>query len=389
MKKLKMIVTAVMLILFGYDSNAQTIKANFDAFNLEKDEMGVTGQYFGKVDKRSFGFRFVKEVDGKIVNELHYFEKKKSAEPQLKMSLKESYLTKNKVKLFYAWVNSSAAGYVELIELESGVLAQIQGDQSNNNGGPITLEAKRKVIDVMVKDQAKLATWDVETAQAKVDMIIASLNTEKIEKENAEWMKNEVYAKNVQKVVFAAQWYHLQKQGYPDKIGVNGADFKTELEMDGNMMFMAFFKVPPSVKYPGQQINIEYEMNSQKVNRETQRKKSAAWSNMVKIIETKDVEYRQSSTRSIREYNAYQRAYMQDYAAIQLLYSNKDKFKVGQSYQITVRFYAHRDGENGDLIAEGVVKLKYTEKAKLVFEGDPTKPELKGVWAQFEEFLNE
>ena len=157
--------------------------------------------------------------------------------------------------------------------------------------------------------------------------------------------------------------------------------------MDGNMMFMAFFKVPPSVKYPGQQINIEYEMNGQKVNRETQRKKSAAWSNMVKIIETKDVEYRQSSTRSIREYNAYQRAYMQDYAAIQLLYSNKDKFKVGQSYQITVRFYAHRDGENGDLIAEGVVKLKYTEKAKLVFEGDPTKPELKGVWAQFEEFL--
>ena len=389
MKKLKMIVTAVMLILFGYDSNAQTIKANFDAFNLEKDEMGVTGQYFGKVDKRSFGFRFVKEVDGKIVNELHYFEKKKSAEPQLKMSLKESYLTKNKVKLFYAWVNSSAAGYVELIELESGVLAQIQGDQSNNNGGPITLEAKRKVIDVLLKDQAKLTTWDLETAQAKVDMIIASLNTEKIEKENAEWMKNEVYAKNVQKVVFAAQWYHLQKQGYPDKIGVNGADFKTELEMDGNMMFMAFFKVPPSVKYPGQQINIEYEMNSQKVNRETQRKKSAAWSNMVKIIETKDVEYRQSSTRSIREYNAYQRAYMQDYAAIQLLYSNKDKFKVGQSYQITVRFYAHRDGENGDLIAEGVVKLKYTEKAKLVFEGDPTKPELKGVWAQFEEFLNE
>jgi hypothetical protein len=389
MKKLKMIVTAVMLILFGYDSNAQTIKGNFDAFNLEKDEMGVTGQYFGKVDKKSFGFRFVKEVDGKIVNELHYFEKKKSAEPQLKLSLKESYYTKNKVKLFYAWVNSSAAGYVELIELESGVLAQIQGNESNNNGGPITLDAKRKVIDVLVKDQAKLANWDVETAQAKLDMIVSSLNTEKIEKETAEWMKNEVYAKNVEKVVFASQWYHLQKQGYPDKIAVNGADFKPELDMAGNMMYMAFFKVPPSVKYPGQQINIEFEMNGQKVNREVQRKKSAAWSNMVKILETKDFEYRQSPTRAFREYNTYNSSYIQDYACLQLLYNNKDKFKVGQTYQVTVKLYAHRDGENGDLIAEGVVKLKYTDKAKIVFEGDPTKPELKGVWGQFEAFLNE
>ena len=141
--------------------------------------------------------------------------------------------------------------------------------------------------------------------------------------------------------------------------------------------------------YPGQQINIEYEMNGQKIDRETQRKKSAAWSNMVKIIETKDVEYRQSSTRSIREYNAYQRAYLQDYACIQLLYNNKDKFKVDQSYVITVRFFAHRDGENGDVLAEGTVKLKYTKEAKLVFEGDPAKPELKGVWAQFEDFLNE
>lgn len=54
--------------------------------------------------------------------------------------------------------------------------------------------------------------------------------------------ENEVYAKNIKKVVFAAQWYHLQKQGYPDKIAVNGGDFKTELDMGGNMMFMAFSK---------------------------------------------------------------------------------------------------------------------------------------------------
>ena len=405
MKHLKIILTVAVLSLYGYTATAQFGKlkekmsasgsgkssggGNFESFNTETDELGVTGQYFGKVDKRSFGFRFVKEADGKIVNELHYFEKKKSTEPQLKLSLKESYYSKNKVKLFYIWTNGSASGYVEVIEVDPGVLAQIQQSEYSSNGGPAPLEAKRKVVDIMTKDQAKLADWDLETAQAKVDMLIASLNTEKLEKETAEWMKNEVYAKNVNKVVFAAQWYHLQKQGYPDKVGVSGGDFKTELDMAGNMMYMAFFKTPPKMAYPGQQINIEYEMNGQKVNRETQRKKSAAWSNMVKILETKDFEYRQSSTRSLREYNAYQRAYMQDYACIQLLYSNKDKFKVDQTYQITVKFYAHRDGENGDLIAEGTVKLKYTKEAKIVFEGDPAKPELKGVWAQFEEFLNE
>lgn len=388
MKKMNIILTIALLFVYGFNSNAQ-IKGNFDAFNAEKDELGITGQYFGKVDKKSFGFRFVKEADGKIVNELHYFEKKKSAEPQLKLSMKESYYSKNKVKLFYAWVTASAAGYVEVIEVEPGILAQISQSSESANGGPATLDAKRKVMDVMAKDQAKLEAWDIETAQAKVDMIIASLNTEKLEKEKAEWMKNEAYAKNVDKVVFAAQWYHLQKQGYPDKLAVSGADFKTELDMAGNMVFMGFFSVPPSIKYPGQQINIEYEMGGKKTNRETLRKKSAAWSNMVPIVETKKFEYRQSPTRAIREYNQYQSQFVQDYAAIQCLYDNKDKLKVGQTYDFTVRMYAHRDGENGAVLAEGTVKLKYTAEAKIVFEGDPTKPEQKGVFATFEAFLNE
>ncbi|MEO6301556.1 MAG: hypothetical protein ABIP51_00160 [Bacteroidia bacterium] len=402
MKRIKIILAALALGLFVNTTHAQFGKlkdkvndkgsggsGNFDSFNQETDELGITGQYFGKVDKKSFGFRYVKEANGKIVNELHYFEKKKSTEPQLKLTLKESYYTKNKVKLFFVWVSASATGYVEVIEIASGVLAQIGADRSQNDNSPVPLDAKRVVKDVLVKDQASLATWDLETAQAKVDMIIASLNTEKLEKENAEWLKNEVYAKNIEKVVFAAQWYHLQKQGYSNKVAVNGADFKTELDMAGNMVFMAFFKNPPSVKYPGQQINIEYEMGGKKTSREVLRKKSAAWSNMVKILETKDWDCRQSETRSIREYNQYQRQIVQDYAAIQVLYDNKDKFKVDQTYEIVVKFYAHRDGENGDLLAQGTVKLKYTAAAKLAFEGDPTKPEVKGVWAQFESFLNE
>lgn len=110
---------------------------------------------------------------------------------------------------------------------------------------------------------------------------------------------------------------------------------------------------------------------------------------MVKLLETKDFNYHQSSTRAIREYNAYHSQFVQDYAAIQLLYLNKDKLKVGQWYNFTVRFYAHRDGENGDLLAEGVVKLKYTDAAKKAFDGDPAKPEMKSVFAHFEKFLDE
>ncbi|HLP13327.1 MAG TPA: hypothetical protein VK177_15425 [Flavobacteriales bacterium] len=401
MKKTNVAITIAAFMWLAMPVNAQFGKlkekvsggksgggGSFAELNNEKDEMGLTGEYHSLVDKRAYGLRFVKEQDGKIVNKLQYFEKK-GKEPQMELSMKESYYSKNKVKLFYNWVTANANGYVEVIELEPGILAQTIQTAESANGGPATLDAKRTVKDVYAKNKESLATWDIETAQAKVDVVLTSLNSEKMEKETAEWMKSEVFAKNVNKIVFANQWYHLQKQGYPHKLSVDGKDFKTELDMAGNMNFMAFFKYPPKVKYAGQQINIEYEMNGQKVNREECRKKSAAWSNMVKILETKDFEYNQSSTRAIREYNQYQSAYVQDYAAIQCLYNNKDKFKVGGTYDLIVRIYAHRDGENGDLLAEGTVKLKYSEEAVIVFNGDPKKPELKGVWAQFDEFLNE
>ena len=108
MKKTNIILTIALLFVYGFQTSAQ-IKGNFEAFNAEKDELGITGQYFGKVDKRSFAFRFVKEADGKIVNQLHYFEKKKSVEPQMKLSMKESYFSKNNVKLFYFWTGSCQA----------------------------------------------------------------------------------------------------------------------------------------------------------------------------------------------------------------------------------------------------------------------------------------
>jgi hypothetical protein len=402
MKKTTIAVALSMLVLTGGTLNAQKLKDKvagkitggggsgaFAELNAETDEMGITGQYYGLIDKVPVGMKFVKEADGKIVNQIYFYEKKMTPEPLGKLNLKESYYTKNQVKLFYLWTTSSASGYMELLELETGVFAVIAQTNQSVQDGPATLDADRKVRDVIIKDQAKLSTWDLEAAQAKVDVIINSLNVEKLEKEKAKWMKNEIYSKNVDKIVFSNQWYNLQKHGYPHEIAVDGKNFKTELDMAGNMNYMAFFSFPPNVKYAGQQINIEYEMGGIKMNREELRKKSAAWSNMVKILETKDFEYNQSSVRAIREFNQYNSQYIQDYAAINVLYSNKDKFKVDGTYPLTIRMYAHRDGENGALLAEGTVILKYTKEAKLIFEGNPDKPEVKGVWDQFEDFLDE
>mgnify|MGYP000695654643 CR=1 FL=1 len=74
---------------------------DFTALDAETDEHGITGQYFSKVDDKAYGFRFVKEAGGQIVNEIHYFEKKITTEPALKLSMKESYLRKKDVKLYY------------------------------------------------------------------------------------------------------------------------------------------------------------------------------------------------------------------------------------------------------------------------------------------------
>ena len=203
-------------------------------------------------------------------------------------------------------------------------------------------------------------------------------------------MENKVYAANVGKIVFANQDYHLMKRGYVNKPPmVSGDEIKTVLDMGGNMQYMAFFKLPPAKAYPGQEINIVYEMGGKTASRTELRAKSAAWNNMIKRIETKDYSYRQHSPRSLRAYNSYGGRYVQDYAFINVLHMNKDKFKVDGEYELSVKMYTSRDGENGELLAEGVIKLKYTKDGKKNFEGDPKKPEIRGVWAHFDEFLDE
>ena len=247
-----------------------------------------------------------------------------------------------------------------------------------------------KVLTVAAKDSANFGDYDVETAQVLYDQNMGKINAAATKKENALWMKNALYAKNVVKIVFAPEDWQLMKRGesnHPPK--VDGKGFTTELDMAGNMNYMAFFKVPPATQFPGQDINIVYEMEGKTTNRVDQRKESAAWGKMVPRIESSKYDDRQHAPRSLRTYNQYYSQWVQDYAFMQLLYMNKDKFMIGKKYSLTVKMYANRDGENGDLIAEGVVSLLYSAKADLAFNGDPSKPEKKAIWTQFEEFLDE
>lgn len=347
-------------------------KAKYTTYDFN-DATGISGTYFTSValvgNNRTMGLDYKKEEGGEIVNKLMiHGGKLEGKEITEKYTLKEKYKTKFDITYFYSG---------------NGTLIQIAEDTyaSADNGA---------VVTVISKDSANFNDYDLETAQVLYDQQISKINAAEAEKETAVWMKNAIYAKNVDRIVFASEDWHLMKRGYGNKPPmVNGKGFTTVLDMVGNMNYMAFFKVPPATKYPGQNVNIVFEMDGKSTNRVECRSRSAAWGKMVPRIETSDYKYRQHSPRGLRTYNQYHSQYVQDYAFVQLLYMNKDNFMIGQKYNLTVKMYANRDGENGELIAEGTVSLLYSAEAHLSFNGDPSKPEKVSVWTQFEEFLDE
>ena len=347
-------------------------KAKYTSYDYT-DPSGVSGTYFTSValvgNNQTMGFEFHKEKDGEIVNKLTVhggkFDGKENYESY---TLKEKYKTKFDINYFY---NSN------------GALMQIADDI-------FAAASDGKVQTVLAKDSAKFNDFDIETAQVLYDQQMGKINTAAAEKETAIWMKNEVYKNNVDKIIFAVSDYHLCKRGYKNKPPmVDGKAFMTVLDMAKNMNYTAFFTVPPAVTHAGQDINVVYEMGGHSVGRVEYRKKSAAWGKMIPRIESNKYSYRQIAPRTLRAYESYVSNYVQDYAFIQLLYLNKGNFMIGKKYPLTVKMYANRDGENGDLLAEGTVSLLYSAEAHLMFDGDPSKPEKTPVWTQFEEFLDE
>lgn len=406
MKKIQLLL-ALGLILGSTNVNGQTLKEKMQA-KLDKanekmaaaakgkkkykqydytDESGISGTYFtieDIIDKQgTIGFQFTKEKEGEIVNKLYvnlggkgYGDRTNS----ITCTLKEKYKKNFGINYFYITdkdVPGLANNHNSFVFMEIATNVYAFAEEG-------------KVLTVAAKDSSNFGDYDTETAQVLFDQNMGKINAEAQEKETAKWMKNALYAKNVNKIVFAPEDWHLMKRGEPNHPPkVDGKAYTSKLDMAGNMNYMAFFKVPPATKYPGQDINIVYEMGGKTTNRVEQRKESAAWGKMIPRIESSKFDDRQHAPRGLRTYNTYYGQWVQDYAFIKLLYMNKDKFMIGKTYDLTVKMHANRDGENGDLIAEGVVSLLYSAEAHLAFNGDPDHPEKKSVWDHYEEFLEE
>ena len=328
---------------------------SFSSFNAETDPLGITGEYFGLVDARAFGFRFVKESEGKIVDELHYFEKK-GDDPQLKLQMKESYYRKNQVKLFFVWMSTGASSYVEVIEVVPGVLAQIKSDRTiKDYDKPVPVDATRTVVDVMVKNKEDFDTWDVETAQAKVDMIIGELKGAAGNKAKKQLMKYDVYNNYVGKVAFAKGTNYLrnQKENQPTEKETN---FITKQILGETVAFKPYFDKPLEQSHPGAWFNITYEMAGTTTDREALRKSSSVFAkNIPQIDKDQDKFYFWYPKVAINTSNN-----VADYAFLELLRLTQDKIQMGQTYDLKVTVWAYKDGANIDPVAKGMIQLEYS-----------------------------
>ncbi|RBW61329.1 hypothetical protein DS884_03195 [Tenacibaculum sp. E3R01] len=352
----------------------------FSYLNNEKDDLGLSGEYHGLKDKKAFGFRFVKENEGKVVNELHYWEKKQE-KPQLKMNFKESYYRKKQVKMFFVWMSSYAKSYVEVFEVAPGVLAQTQQTSRSINKyeESVPLDSKRTVIEVMAKNKADLDTWDIETAQAKVDMLISSLNTAKIAKTKKKLMRFETYKNYHGKVAFAKQTHYL-KSSKANQPVEKSANFITKRELGETVAFKPYFEQPLSVSHPGAWFNITYEMAGQKTSREALRKTSTKFSkNIPQLTDYKNDFYFFYPKVTINTSNN-----IADYAFLELLRLTQDSLTQGKVYDLKVTVWAYKDGQNIDPVATGTIQLEYTKNTEKLLL-DP----VKGWITVLEDYLDE
>ncbi len=352
--------------------------ANFTEFNSETDEMGITGEYFGLKESGAIGLRFVKENEGKIVNELHYFEGK--GEPTKKLILKESYYTKHQVKMFFLWTSSGSNSYTEMMELAPGVFAVIKGNQTiKRYEDPMTLSATRTVVEVRAKNKADFDTWDIETAQAKVDMLIATLNAANSEKIKKKLMRFEAYKNYKGKIAFAKATNSLKTQKV-DQANHKVADFITKRELGETVAFKPFFEQTLAASHPGAWFNITYEMAGETTDREALRKSSTKFSkNIPQIDKDQDKFFFLSPKITVNTHRN-----VADYAFLELLRLTQDKLQAGKTYDLKVTVWAYKDGANIDPVATGTIQLEYgTKTEKRLF--DP----IKGWVTVLEDYLDE
>jgi hypothetical protein len=402
MRKLTLVILALGLVSAPMNADAQKLKdkfknkiggggADYSHLNEINDEFGVSGAYTsldpeevkapsGMIKKvNNFGFEFIKEKEGNIVNELTWHISKSD---KIELNFKENWKLKNDQIVFYRWLSGSK--YIELVQLEPGVFAGTSVKNSiPGNGGVAPADWERTVENVFAKDPAQLEVYDKETAKAKVDMIMMSLNAEAIAKKKKELEGFAAYKDYVGKIAFSDQLRIFNYQ-YSDKPSEDPKNFKKELIIGKEMYFRAYQDQPLAIAHPGAWFNISYEMKGKKTDRESLRSKSSFYG---KNIPRKD-RYTGDFCTWVHSTIEKQRGFdVWDYAYVDLLYQLKDEFKVGETYELTVSLMAFKDGENLGTVATGKVNMKFTEESKeLLFNNEPGK---LGIIDKYEKYLNE
>lgn len=362
-------------------SNSGESDGTFSDFNNVKDDYNVSGEYYGLKDKKAHGFKFVREADGEVINKLYYWGKKQE-NPQLKLNFKESFFRKKQVKLFFVWNSPHAKSYAELLEVAPGVLAQLQQTErsvGSSYSESVPLEVKRTVVDVFAKNKADLDTWDIETAQAKSDMVLTSLNSDKVEKDKKKLLRFDAYKNYKGKIAFAKSPSYLRSRN--DKQPVEKvANFITKRELGATVGFKPYFEKPLAISHPGAWFNITYEMAGKKTGREELRKTSTKFSKNIKRLDKwlNDFYFYYPKVTVNTSNN------VADYAFLELLRITQGNLKMGQTYDLKVTIWAFKDGQNIDPVATSTIQLEYTANSEKLLL-DP----VKGWITVLENYLDE
>jgi hypothetical protein len=337
----KLLKNAVKKNKSSSSKKGKTKGKSFSEFNSESDELGLTGEYTVLVGNQRIGLRFVKLKDGALANKLEmYVDSKENS--YYTWELKEKYLRKHQLKYFTGSKSSA-------VEIAEGVMAEMKVSHEG-----------RKVTNVYARDKAEFETWDIETAQAKVDMISMTIDSEEVTSNKAKLEKiSAAYKNNKGKVVFAEsyRWLSKREQTAHDPM-VDEKVFRSKLMLGANIGYKPFFEMPLAVSHPGAWFNITYEIAGHKTDREALRKSSTFYA--------KNIPQMDKSIDLKGFYFFYGKAALDDrivdYAFLELLRLAQNDFTSGKTYDLKVTVWAYKDGQNIDSVATGTLQLEYKPK---------------------------
>ncbi len=318
----------------------------------QADLGGLTGKYFAadgleymnmmkieKKQKEDIEIKFIGEENGSIANKLVL--KWKAGE--LVALLDEKLYNKKKTVIF-------RQGEMNFIMLEAGVIALTDKDGT-------------QVADVLAKDKNKLKDFDIDTAKALMDELMADLNAGAANESLAKMMKSATFKANIGKVVFSSN-----KALFGNPYGLVEYEDKQHLKSQtiGKPIYMNMYTdVNVEAKYgKSAEMNIEYEMNGVKKDRKSLSKLGRTWAESFVKLNPTNHNYMFLYGRVIGDSNA--RAF--DYAFLALMAEMNDKLMFGKTYNMKVTVSVYKDGANVAKIAEGTIALKYEPESKEKFD---------------------